>query len=85
MVLPRTNPETNCFKCKHYNPSTYEQYRGFCTRKHPTAKSGVGTASPPEQQFPYLMVPSETTCGQFERWFGPAREEGVCPYSPPGE
>jgi len=83
MVLPRQK-EITCFQCKFYRPDETRQYQGNCCKPSPQAESGVGAVEP-GMEWCFVQVPSETWCGDFEKWMGPAREVGVCPYVPPAQ
>lgn len=81
MTLPR-QPEINCFKCKFYRPDETRQYQGNCCKNAPQARSETGTGEP-GMEWCFIPEPAIVWCGDFEKWTGPAREEGT--YCPPVE
>lgn len=74
----------NCWLCDHFrrnNGSTADPNKGSCTACAPVGSGGVASPGteppgPTEQDLvgAAILNPSETYCGDFKQWTGPARE-----------
>lgn len=68
----------NCFLCDHFRrDESPDPQQGSCTATAPTgsgAVAGGASGNPQSMVHAHIAGSSETYCGKFKPWFGPARE-----------